>query len=279
MSTVECQFCGARLILPEGDLPPEVRCKRCGRRVEIKQARRTASTPTRPLRPSEVRPAQTVRATQPPRFESLPKEAPRVHAYPTQTPPPLPIRAARNSNPWKLTGLAAAAVLGLAVTVVAVQQAMHRRGNDAGPKTSPPHASVKVASTTAPAGKSAAGNPTPETQPDQGKSSKKIVAPSVAQADSMRGTTGLAKQIDAEAHFNSTVYANSEIALREIERARLQLPESDQSDWFEKAFEPPYEGEALDALKWVIWSKFASRTEWLFETRPVFSVYLKHAPN
>ncbi len=322
MSTIECQFCGARLILPEGDLPPEARCKRCGRRIEIKQARRTASTPSQSRRPSQVRPAQTASSMPPPRFEPLPKEAPRVDAYPRQSPPPAPARTVRSSNPWKLAGLSAAAVLGLAVTLVAVQQAMQGKATDGGPRavsdvlppaspalvsatapaaTSPPHdpgpentsGSVQQASTkdappsTAQANQTKVGTgsaPTSDVQngarakQDQESPPARAAAPAVAQTDAMHGTKGLAKQIEAEPNFNATVYANSEISLRELERARLLLEESEQIGWFEKAFEPPYEGQVLDALKWVIRSKFASSAEWLFTTRPVFSVNLKHAP-
>ena len=308
MSTIECQFCGARLILPEGDLPPEARCKRCGRRVEIKQARRPASTSSQSRRPSQARPAQTTSATPPPRFEPLPKEAPRVDAYPTQTPPPVPTRTVRSSNPWKLAGLTAAAVLGLAVTVVAVQQAMHRKVPGTEARVTPPPANRT--DTKPPEGESfprsnpstvvqqqprdgargrdtrLADSPAGESRPDAHSAASATQAGSAkpqtaSRTDSLRGTTGLAKSIEATALFNKTIYANSELALSQVEEDRLSRKEEDQEAWFLSNFgfqSTEDAGEELRGLAIVTQASFRASEDWLFEHRPVFSVKLTNVP-
>ena len=273
MSTVECQFCGARLILPEGDLPPEVRCKRCGRRVNISQRPNTARSRTsRDQRSDQVRPERLGNVPPPP-FASLPKEAPKVAAYPTQKPPPVPFRNSPRPSSWKLPGLASAAVIGLVITIIAAQQFMSGKGSSSPAATITPPA-AKTTQRTGDAVVDAGVSSSPKTSEPATTKPPAMTAtsPSKNSAAPMNGATGLAKTIEASEKFNKTVYANSELALSQLEETRLKLKEEDQEDWFLQEF------QSAEAFNTMTQASFRAAGPWLFNNRPVFSIKLTNVP-
>ena len=316
MNTVDCQHCGACLILPDGVTLEEERCKRCGRKTVLPHTGRNLHNKSH--RPSAPRPPRTVAGASLPAFERATPErgsiAPDpVLAHPARASVAAPVLAPPINEPSAgrrgrgvlyvaigigmlslvaTVGIGAAMFFGrpapqlekptsVAVSEPAPQNSAGNRtesGTVGGAETKAPMVAratpvTTVARTATPAAgvPSAIAPPTPAPAPKQ---------PSLAPVAIQRGTTGLAKSIGAKLAFNKVVYANSEIALAEVEAERLAVPAGKEVDWFVDRFSMSRaaDGAETNPLELVCRAQFISQSDWLDATRPVFSVYFANAP-
>ena len=316
MNTVDCQHCGACLILPDGVTLEEVRCKRCGRKTVLPHTGRNLHNKSH--RSSAPRPPRTVAGASLPAFERATPErgsiAPDpVLAHPARASVAAPVLAPPINEPSAgrrgrgvlyvaigigmlslvaTVGIGAAMFFGrpapqlekptsVAVSEPAPQNSAGNRtesGTVGGAETkaplvarATPITTVARAATPAAGVPSAIAPPTPAPAPKQ---------PSLAPVAIQRGTTGLAKSIGAKLAFNKVVYANSEIALAEVEAERLAVPAGKEVDWFVDRFSVSgaADGAEPKPLELVCRAQFISQLDWLNATRPVFSVYFTNAP-
>jgi hypothetical protein len=316
MNTVDCQHCGACLILPEGVTLEEVRCKRCGRKTALPHAGRNLHNKSH--RPSAPRPPRTVAGASLPAFERATPErgsiAPDpVLAHPARASVAAPVLAPPINEPSAgrrgrgvlyvaigigmlslvaTVGIGAAMFFGrpapqlekptsVAVSEPAPQNSAGNRtesGTVGGAETKAPMvARATPVTTVARAATPAAGVPSAIAPPTPAPAPKQ---PSLAPVAIQRGTTGLAKSIGAKLAFNKVVYANSEIALAEVEAERLAVPAGKEVDWFVDRFSVSgaADGAEPKPLELVCRAQFISQLDWLNATRPVFSVYFTNAP-
>ena len=322
MNTVDCQHCGASLILPDGTTAEEVRCKRCGRRTVLPHTARNLHK--RAHRPSAPPQPRTAAAASLPAFERASPDRGSIAPGPVLEPParssvaapflapPINQLSAGRRGRGVLYVAIGIGMLSLVATVGIGAAMFFRRPappleqptsiavsepapqNSAGNRTAsgtvggaetkaPIVAKATPVTTVARAAAPAAGvpsaiaTPAPAPPPAPAPAPKQ---PSQATVAVQRGTTGLAKSIGAKLAFNKVVYANSEIALAEVEAERLAVPAGKEVDWFVDRFSMSRaaDGAETNPLELVCRAQFISQSDWLDATRPVFSVYFANAP-
>lgn len=317
MKYVECKFCGARLILGAEVPAPEVRCKRCGRHTPTDRAKPLPTDARPQARPiPTIAPAAPRQAAPPTRAPEQPRYAPDpVHGVPRGA-----AGFAGSTQPGAKKGrtLALVALMllvlgggGVSTWMALGAGAQTPKGRDVGTRNPPPSAPASGAVAPPPAMSQASATPdptpgpppTPATPPAQAGATQPPIQGPGRTRSRFGPTDGLAAQIDLEPAFNKVVYANTEIALRDIERERLRLPEKDQCKaWFIPRFadysvpDPRADAERWGKLdekgreiKWILQCRakfrrvallrdFRLSEQWLFDSRPALSVLLRNVP-
>ena len=298
MITVECQHCGAKLALDPGHLTPEVRCKRCGRRTSTAGAKKSKdNAPGKSsARGTEIPTIRPFERDVPPASPEMPSQRimpEEIYAAPRARPDFYSDDTVGNPSRAKVFALVGGAVAIVGGAVIAAVIAL-----DVGKSSPTPYVgTMQGGSATAVAQANAQGNsvtgntasatntsgaPAPSAPPPPpppvstpalaDPTQPAIAATTTPNQPAARGGTGLAAQIEAELAFNKDVYANSEIALADVEKIRQSLSPVNQEKWFDDKFQ-------IDAtFKEIMTANWLTSEPWLNENRPSLVIGFNNVP-
>jgi DNA-directed RNA polymerase subunit RPC12/RpoP len=300
MITVECQHCGAKLALDPGHLTPEVRCKRCGRRTSTAGAKKSkdnapGKSSARSTEIPTIRPFERDVPPAPPEMPSqriMPEE---IYAAPRARPDFYSDDTVGNPSRTKVLALVGGAVAIVGGAVIAAVIAL-----DVGKSSPTPYVgTMQGGSATAVSQANAQGNsvtgntasatntsgaPVPSAPPPPpppppvstpalvDPTQPGIAATTTPNQPAARGGTGLAAQITATLGFNPDIYANSEIALADVEKIRQSLSPVDQEKWFDANF------QINATFKEIMTANWLTRQPWLQANRPSLVIGFDNVP-
>jgi hypothetical protein len=298
MITVECQHCGAKLALDPGHLTPEVRCKRCGRRTSTAGAKKSKdNAPGKSsARGTEIPTIRPFERDVPPASPEMPSQRimpEEIYAAPRARPDFYSDDTVGNPSRAKVFALVGGAVAIVGGAVIAAVIAL-----DVGKSSPTPYVgTMQGGSATAVAQANAQGNsvtgntasatntsgaPAPSAPPPPpppvstpalaDPTQPAIAATTTPNQPAARGGTGLAAQITATLGFNPDIYANSEIALADVEKIRQSLSPVDQEKWFDANF------QINATFKEIMTANWLTRQPWLQANRPSLVIGFENVP-